>query len=79
MSLRNVEVSKSLDLNKKSRQCDISNSMSRERMAYSWIVEKIGCNLPWSNFKIGKHSIFEAFLDQYLTTTLNQNSWSEQL
>ena len=54
-SLKNVEVSKSLDLNKKKRQCDISNSMNREQVAYSWIVEKIGCNLPWSNFKIGMY------------------------
>ena len=77
MSLRNVEVSKNLDLNRKIRQCDISNSMSSEHAAYSWIVEKIGCNLPWSNFKIGMQlkiqslNRFEALLNQHLTKSLN--------
>ena len=27
--------------------------MNREHVEYGWIVEKIGCNLPWSNYKTG--------------------------
>ena len=54
VTFRNVELSKNLAISKSWRPCVESNSKSIDNVAYSWIAEKIKCNLPWSNIKIGR-------------------------
>ena len=43
---------KNLAVDSRRSPCDESNSQNMERLAYTWIARKIGCNLPWSNIKI---------------------------